>query len=202
MMDDRLQFCAALDTIQRDNHVIELRPVFPDGRYWQGIYDDRERLLDALVSMNRIEANAVYWTFNKLRDGLPVTNKLAPARKGGCVKNADVVRIRQIFLDYDGDRDAARELADKVQAHLSAKGWEAPILVSSGGGWYHFYAVDLDPAQAHIIKRLIADLKSRFDTERAQIDAKCVNPARIARVPGSYHRKDTPVMARIVGVAA
>jgi hypothetical protein len=186
MMDDRSQFRAALDTIQRDNPLIELRPVFPDGRYWQGIFDDRERLLDALVAMNRIEAHAVYWTFNRLRSDLTVTNKLAPVRKGGCVKNADVVRVRQIFLDYDGDRDAARELADNVQAHLAAKGWEAPILVSSGGGWYHFYPVDFD-------------LKARFDNDRAQIDAKCVNPGRIARVPGSYHRKDTPVMARIVG---
>ena len=45
---------------------------------------------------------------------------------------------------------------------------------------------------------MVGSLKSRFDLPDAIIDGKCVNPGRIARVPGSYNRKAIPRLARIL----
>jgi len=199
MTAEETQIRRALARIQHDNPLIELRPVFPDGRWWTGLFDDHEKLAAAILRLNSIKAVAVYWTFNKVSTRKTITNRLAPATRNSCITNAEVARIRWLFLDYDGSREATRALAREVEAHLSAKGWEPPEFIASGGGFYHFYPVDIPASQAHVIKQLVRQLKNRFDTPAATIDAKCVNAARIARVPGSYHRKDIPTMAKFVG---
>jgi hypothetical protein len=198
------QIQRALDVLQRDNPRIELRPIMRDGRWWHGVYDDHGKLAETVKALNGLEAEAVFWTFNRLSPTVAVTNKLAPCSKGsGGVHNRDVDRVRFIFLDYDAKpcREAARELATKVQTHLAARGWGRPILVSSGGGFYHFYPCDLAPSEARAFKPLVQSLNQVCRTPGAVIDAKCVNVARIARVPGTYHRKDDPVLARILEVA-
>ena len=117
-----------------------------------------------------------------------------------CIANKDIERIRWLFLDIDPkpSRQAAYALAAGVKAHLKVKGWAEPIIVDSGNGCYLYYPVDLASDQKGLIKKVVASLKARFDLPEAIIDPKCVNPGRIARVPGSYNRKASPRLARIL----
>jgi len=192
----------ALRVLHPEDRPIELRPIMPDGRWWTGLYDDRERLVATVEGLNEIEAIAVYWSVNPISPGLAerVTNHVGPAKKGMCVANKDIERIRWLFLDIDPkpSREAAYTLAANVKAHLKAKGWSEPVFVDSGNGCYLYYPVDIPPDQKALIKKVVGSLKARFDLPDAIIDPKCVNPGRIARVPGSYNRKDIPRLARIL----
>jgi hypothetical protein len=192
----------ALEVLHPEDRPIELRPIMPDGRWWTGLYDDRSKFVAAVKSLNEIEAKAIYWSINPISPALAgrVTNRVGPAKKGMCVANKDIERIRWLFLDIDPkpSRKAAYTLAASVKAHLEAKGWAEPVFVDSGNGCYLYYAVDLAPDQKGLIKKVVGSLKARFDLPEAIIDQKCVNPGRIARVPGSYNRKDSPRLARIL----
>jgi len=192
----------ALEVLHPEDRPIELRAIMPDGRWWTGLYDDRHKLVAVVQSLNEIEAPAVYWSINPLSPALAarVTNRLGPARKGMCIANKDIERIRWLFLDIDPkpSRQAAYALAAGVKAHLKAKGWAEPVVVDSGNGCYLYYPVDLAIDQKGLIKKVVGSLKSRFDLPDAIIDGKCINPGRIARVPGSYNRKASPRLARIL----
>jgi hypothetical protein len=190
----------ALDLIHANNRLIELRAIMPDDRWWTGLFDDREKLVESVALLNKVEAKAVYWTFNQIAPGRPVTNNIHPAHKGDCIANRDIERIRWLFLDIDpkGSRQAAFTLADNVKKHLAARGWGDPVFIDSGNGCYLFYPVDLAPDQKGLIKKVVASLKAKFDLPEAIIDPMCINPGRIARVPGTYNRKDHVRLARIL----
>jgi hypothetical protein len=193
---------AAVDVLHKANPLIELRPLMPDGRWWVGLYDDPEKLVRSILGLNAIEATAVYWSLNRIKPR-PATNSVGPARKNGCIGNADIDRIRWLFLDIDnkGDRAAVDQLAADVQKYLSAKGWQPPVGVDSGTGRYLLYPCDLPVTSAKMVKSVIKTLKERFDREGAIIDGKCANLGRIARVPGTFNRKGLPRLATL-GVAA
>jgi hypothetical protein len=190
----------ALELLHPDTRIIELRPIMPDGRWWSGYFDDRQALLRAVDGLNAIEAKAVYWSVNPILPTLAdrVTNKVGPAKKGCCTRNKDIERIKWLFLDLDSKGGATLDLAEKIRAYLSGRGWEAPHLISSGTGNYLFYPVDLHPQDAKIIKRVVKTLADRFDSEESIVDKKCANPGRIARVPGSYNRKDGAALCRFL----
>jgi hypothetical protein len=200
------EIARALELIHPDTRIIELRPIMPDGRWWQGLYTDRQKLAATIESLNQIEAVAVYWSINPISSTLAdrVTNCLAPARRGGCVANRDIERIRWLFLDLDnkGSREATFALAENIRAYLARKDWPDPHQISSGTGLYLFYPVDLTPDQSPMIKKVVKSLAAQFDTPEAIVDRKCANPGRVARVPGSFNRKDGATLCRFVGVAA
>jgi hypothetical protein len=195
----------ALELLHPETRLIELRPIMPGGRWWQGLYDDRNKLARTIENLNEIEAPAIYWTVNPISPALAdrVTNRLAPAKRGGCIGNKDIDRIKWLFLDLDnkGSREATLALAENIRNHLAGKGWPDPHQISSGTGCYLFYAVDLHPKQAPLIKKVVKNLAAQFDTKEAIVDKKCANPGRIARVPGSYNRKDDAILCRFMGVA-
>jgi hypothetical protein len=193
----------ALDLLHPTTKLIELRPVMPDGHWWQGLYDCREKLVRSILSLNEIEATAVYWTINSIAPTGRVTNRLAPAKKGQCTKNADIDHIHNLFLDLDpiGSRQAVEQLAADVEAHVTALGWPKALKIDSGRGIYLFYRVDLPPTEAKLIRATIHKLAARFNTPDAIIDTACANAARIARVPGTFNRKGQPRMAKILEAA-
>lgn len=201
MMNPETIVAEAVRTIHGDSAFVELRPLMPDGRWWTGLYDDRDRLVRSIVSLNDVEPTAVYWTLNQISPKLAerVTNRLAPARKSSCTKNADIERLRWIFLDIDlkGDPAAVVQLRDDVRQYLTTIGWDEPVSVHSGTGRYLLYRCDLPVSESPMIRQTVANLKARFDRPGAIIDPKCCNPARIARVPGSYNRKGSPRLAMI-----
>jgi hypothetical protein len=206
-MNEEAQVRAGLAELHSRHALIELRAVFPDDRWWNGLYDDREALIRSVLGMNGIEAKAIYWTINNISPALAsrVTNRMAPAVQGGCIANRDINNIDNLFLDYDskGSRAAVQHLASNVESYLNTLGWPAPLYMDSGTGCYHFYRVDLPASESQSIKTTIKNLAARFNTDAAIIDTKCGNPARISRVPGTYNRKSQPRMARILtGVTA
>lgn len=187
------QTARALELIHPDTRLIELRPII-GGRWWTGIFDDRQKLLSVAGSLNDLGATAVYWSVNPILPR-PATNRIDPATKGACVSNKHIERVKWLFLDIDpkasgGDgREAAFALAERVKGWLGGKGWAKPIHIDSGNGCYLLYPTDLPATESKLIRNTVKALRERFDTEGAIIDPKCVNPARIARVPGTYNRK-------------
>ena len=179
-----------MELLQAGNPVIEVRAIMPDDRWWSGVFDDHAAILKAVDFANDVEAPAVYWTFNRIR-GREVTNRIQPAKKGGCIANAHIERIRHVFLDIDnkGDRQAVIELRDELQDYLAVKGWDPPIRMNSGRGSYLFYEVDL-PGDTKMVRKIVNNLADRFDRVGAIIDRKCCNAARVSRVPGTFNRKD------------
>ena len=139
----------AIEIFHAGTHLVELRPRMPDGRWWSGFYDDREKLAPSIASLNAIGAVAVYCTVNPVSRTLAdrVTNRLAPAKKHGCTGNSDIGRIRWLFLDLDnkGSREATLTLAENIKTYLAGKGWDEPHLISSGTGYYLFYPVRSSP---------------------------------------------------------
>lgn len=191
---------AALSVIHAENPLVELRPIMPDGRWWTGLFDDKERLVQCVLGLNHIEATAVYWTLNSISPSLAhrVTNSVGPAKRGQCIKNADIDRIRWLFLDYDckGTFEDVEKLAGSVERFFQTlQPGEKPLYIRSGTGIYHLYRVDLPAGEKKFIRDTVNNLATRFDSAGAIIDRKCANPARIARVPGTFNRKARPIMA-------
>jgi hypothetical protein len=154
----------AVKTIHAGNRLIEIRPVMPDGRWWVGLFDDHEKIVESIVGLNKIGACATYWTLNAISASLSsrVTNTLAPAKKGGCVRNADIDRIRWLFLDLDNKGGSPAELAADIQKYLAAKGWGEPVRIDSGTGEYLLYPCDLPVSQSKTIRVVIKNLKARL----------------------------------------
>lgn len=185
----------ALELIQRDHELIELRALPPFDGWQSGIFDDRERLVHAVADLTWLGAD-VYWSHNRLHPQ-PATNRLSPGRG---IRNRSVASISNIFIDIDplypgGANDVAIAVADWLLPK-----WGEPIRISSGRGRYLFYPVDdIHPAHVTAIKSAVANLKSLFDCDAAIIDAKCTNVGRISRVPGSENQKSkAPTECRIL----
>jgi hypothetical protein len=94
----------------------------------------------------------------------------------------NVVRIRAVFLDADGQLslDQLRELEPEPNI----------IVESSPGHFQAYWLVDgLPVAQFEAVQRRIAE---RFGTDHV------IDPCRVMRVPGFYHKKGSPFRVHIV----
>lgn len=153
----------------------------------------------ALEWVARQGGQTVYWNVN------PVDPSLGrPARK------ADVTCRRWLYLDADpakpdahkddsatdDEKERARDLADRLYAHLSGLGWPAPVVTDSGNGFALLYRVDL-PANDHstaLVKGCLYHLAETVTCDGAAVDRKVHNANRLCKLPGSWARKgaDTP----------
>ena len=143
-------------------------------------------------------ARGVYYTLNPVR----------PTLGDKAAKNADILKRRWILVDVDPvkaepdasatepEKGEAWSVAGEVLDALTAEGWPEPVIVDSGNGYHLLYRVDLpnDTASGLEVRDLLKILADRHDTDRAKVDRKVHNAARIAKLPGTFARKgkDTP----------
>ncbi|GAB2660705.1 phage/plasmid primase, P4 family [Arenimonas aestuarii] len=121
----------------------------------------------------------------------------------GGQKDAEITRIRAVFIDLDlkdfkgsqEDCDRALRLAHEGRPDLDIpipEGWpHASAIVSSGGGGYHVYWFVDDCPVGHfpLIQRALA---ARFGG-----DTSCSNASRVMRLPGSVHQKQLPAAVKL-----
>ena len=89
----------------------------------------------------------------------------------------------------DAELGAALERARTITENLSARGWPAPILASSGNGYHLLYRINLPTDDAGLVQRVLAALADRFSDEGVAVDRAVHNPARITKIIGTVSRK-------------
>lgn len=188
------QVRCALSFMHCHNGRIELRPFDLDANRQSGIYTDRKRLVTDAADF---AGNAVYWTVNEIGPTIEATNRLDPARQGGCTQNRHIVRIRNIVLDFDpvrptgqpatdAEHKAAIDLAQVVKNEL---GLPAPLVIDSGNGAYLIFATDLDPSLVPIVRAFVEAISRKYSTPGVTIDSSVWKLAQLIRVPGTWNRK-------------
>ncbi len=100
---------------------------------------------------------------------------------GNGAKNENVLRVRAVFSDYDHDRLEPVYKAE-LEPHLI-------IQSSPGNHQVYWFCKDLPLDDFSGVQRRIAD---RFNCDSV------TDPSRVMRLPGFLHRKQDPVMVKIL----
>ena len=85
---------------------------------------------------------------------------------------------------------ASLELAIKIQAYLTERGWPEPIRLSSGNGTHLLYRGDRTSPKGSLWPVVLQHLSKTFSIEgEMTVDVKVANTARISRLPYILNRK-------------
>jgi len=148
--------------------------------------------------------SGVFMTINRIKDEHAELVKIACPPKS--IKNHHIDGYTTLFIDIDSERDhvdggkvcsndqeheAAIQAAESIRDYTDSQDWPAPMIVDSGNGAYLFYRIDLPntPESAELVKHVLETFAATFDSNAIHIDTSVGNPARIARVAGSFNRK-------------
>ena len=210
-----------LELLFKRGLLVELRAVgvdvvvSPDGRETShtesGIFDSAhlEDMIRAALSYEN-RARAVYFLLNPIDPDHPDIrrrrkNVMAKVGAGGGVSrghilcrgllliDADTIRAVKASSATDEEKAKTYEVILLVRAYLRACGFPDPVLADSGNGYHLLYRIDL-PAETDLVKKILAVLADRFDTDSVSIDTVVHDAARICKFYGSFARKgqDTP----------
>lgn len=190
---DKEQARRALELLVDPTHRVELRPL-PSARSVILPGNNIDALLEAADAAER-NGDTVYL----------ILNPVEPPEGVRACKDAHVPVRRWLFLDVDPERAdgfdkacasdeekaAAGALAASLAGWLADNAFPFPVQIDSGNGYYLLYPLDLpnDELTKALIKRLVKELKKRFDTALAAIDGTVVNASRLAKLPGTLNRK-------------
>lgn len=116
-------------------------------------------------------------------------------------KDADINRVRAVYLDFDR-KEFADDESYLAAVRFAASGRHASddprppnwpklsALIESGGGHHLYRLVGDCPVSS--FKPVQQALAARFSA-----DPSCVNPSRIMRLPGSLHMKGEPKLVKL-----
>ena len=145
-------------------------------------------------------SKGVYFVPNPV--GKKATNVVVPAKVGAGTADTDILERRFLLVDIDPVRPAdvsstmeeskdAWDRAMAVYQLLHDGGIRCPIIGFSGNGWHLNYPITLpnDDASRILIQSLLNGLNLRVGNERAKVDVKTFNAARIWKLYGTVSRK-------------
>jgi len=180
-----------------------------------GYFDGPEAFQDAARVLEKAKAPGIYFVLNPvLPDLLARANNrlIAAGRKGTTTSDRHVAAMRWVYIDIDPRRPAgisstdelasAVELRDRIHRHLVEERSvpEAGTVRALSGNGAHLLVrmPDLPPDESNalFVRRTLASLASRFDTDRVEVDRKTFNPARICKLYGTTARKGDDIPAR------
>jgi hypothetical protein len=172
-------------------------------------FDNAEEFADTASGLNDRDTgdevkSGVFMTINRIKD--EQAELMTKVDKPKSIKNHHIDGYTTLFIDIDSERDhvdggkvcsndqeheAAIQSAELIREFTDSQGWPAPMIVDSGNGAYLFYRVDLlnSPESIALINKVLESFAAKFDSDVIHIDTDVGNPARIARVAGSYNRK-------------
>ena len=153
--DIRSHILHAARTLFAPSQVVELRAIFKNGRVDSGYFDDFALLAESAAILDkRADVSGIYWTLNPVNPDClhRAKNRMrewASKSKGGATtSDAEILRRRLLFLDFDGagrpagisatrhELASAKEKARRVAQFLAGRKWEAPIAAMSGNGYH------------------------------------------------------------------
>lgn len=191
---------------------IEIRFIKTMNGIVSGIFETTEQGAESLaneVKRLELEKCSMYHTINIISDEYVNNfaaqykiNTLYPNTKK-TTSDANISRIRLIMLDFDPKRasgisstDAekakAKECMDSLITALTSENFPLPAYITDSGNGYNTYLmVDFPNDKEH--NKLIADfikiVHDKYSDDFVDVDQSTKNPARIAKVPGSWSTK-------------
>ena len=163
-----------------------------------GYFDDRERLADAILSIDGT-VSGVYLTMNPCRPALlaRAANRLQDHAKV-TTADKDIIRRRWLLLDFDpirptGISSTNHEHGRAFSAALGA--WDDlrgmsfpdPIVADSGNGAHLLYRVDFpnDSDATELIRGILAGVAASCAPDDVDVDLTVYNAARICKLYGT-----------------
>jgi hypothetical protein len=177
-------------------------------------YYDREHHAELLADLRRVlNASAAYIVINEVKpellarrcnraevisDKAPITGDKDIKRRRWLPIDVDSVRPSGVSAT-DAERAAAYEVAVNCDYCLWEKGYPPGIIADSGNGWHVLIPLNLPADDGGFVKRLLADLAAKFNTDRATVDTSVFNAARIWKLYGCESRKgdNCPALGRV-----
>ncbi len=114
-------------------------------------------------------------------------------------KDEDIDFITNIGHDidaHDGNPDSflkAQEVAIKIKDDCIDKGYEEPMIICSGRGFWvihHIYPLENNAENIKRVKHFGKIIKEKYEVEGIELDSSVYNPSRIARIPGTLNISD------------
>lgn len=179
------------------NSLYHLRQKTEDGWTSHNIRD-RNEAIDIALGLQ----DDVYYCPNRLKQSSH--DRLLNARtRGGnqlAEVNDDIEVYTVLVADVDpirtsgtaateGQRQAAREVAERIVAYFRDQFGVEPYLIASGNGYYAIAETGLPVSCRPLVKGWLQHLQAMFGNEHAQIDQAFEKPGQILRVPGTYNTK-------------
>ena len=191
----------ALEVLFEPGAVAELRAI-RNGKTAAGYFDDPEALAREAGKLDGQEYT-VYVTANPVDPALLARSQNRvkhPLRES--TSDRDILRRRWLLVDLDParpagvsatdeEKNAARERAREIYAHLHRSGWSEPVIGDSGNGYHLLYPIDLpnDPESLELVRGVLEALSFRFTDERVSVDTTTSSAARIWKLYGTTARK-------------
>ena len=206
-MSDVRRIAVYLERFVRPGTVTELRAL--GGRsILHGFFDSSHIDLMAQCAVDlQSSSKGVYFVPQPV--GKPATNVVVPAKSGSGTADTDVTHRHWLLVDIDPVRPAdcssthdesnhAWQVAMVVYQLLHDAGICRPVVGFSGNGWHLNYPIDLpnDEDSRVVIQTLLHGLNVRAGNEKAKVDTKTFNAARIWKLYGTISRKGEPTEER------
>lgn len=195
------------ELFKQGKKLVEIR-IIGDKKTFSGYYKNIENLIRDVEQ--HTDCN-VYFTIGNLEEavyGRPQCESLKQNVKNSTT-DAEVISRDFVFLDFDcahagvagiNSTDAEKKLAHRkavdVYRFLIDNGFNNSIIpVDSGNGTHLYIPCRLkgSPENDEMIKRFTLALSMLFSDENVKIDEKIFNRGRIAKLPGTYSRKGSPL---------
>jgi hypothetical protein len=201
------------EVLLADGAVAELRALnVPQGRgrtaTVRGYFNDVDKFVAAAALLDEQGASGVYVTLNPVLPALlaRACNKVVAYAKN-TTSDDQVLRRRFVLIDCDPVRPSgisasdeekarARDVAERIQAFLAERGFQARIFGDSGNGFHIIIAVDLPADDEGLVRQFLDVLARRFDTLEAKVDRTVFNSSRITKVFGTMARKGDSIEDR------
>ena len=113
--------------------------------------------------------------------------------------DAHIARREWLLLDFDpprptgtnstdAEKAAAHQQAEECRDELTAMDWPAPTVIDSGNGYHLRYHIGLpnDAAAHELVRSVLRSPAGRY----SMLDVTNHNAARVAKLPGTWARKD------------
>lgn len=190
------------DVFKNGNQLVEIR-IIGDNMTFSGYFTSAEKLVKAILPYEKFN---IYFTVNAIDPSCygRAQHDVIVKKPKNTTSDAEIIGRDWVFIDLDAVKIAGinatdeqveftKQKANEVYKFLINQGFNPPVVVFSGNG-VHLYlkcALKINEENNNIVKRFIQALGMLFSDENVDIDAKVFNPARIAKVAGTYSRKGT-----------
>jgi hypothetical protein len=212
---DPAEIARALPLLFVPGQVVELR-ILRDGKFKRvdsGYFDDfglLGRAIYAAAKPSAEPAAGIYYTLNPVNPAL-LARAHNRVQAGAKFTTTDVDILERAWLlgDIDPTRpagisatneehEAALELGREMIFDLTEAGWPRSLLCDSGNGGYSLSRIKLpnDDRSRLIVEKGLAALARRYNNEKAGLDVKVFNAARIIRAMGTVNRKGDDTLER------
>lgn len=204
---EKLEVFKTLETFfpQGCNRLIEIRAINPNikGDIWSGYFYDYDEVWNAI---QRFDATYnLYFVINDIDGRCNAMSQMGRMLRGvTTTQDKDIVSREWILLDIDTEKNhlsisstndewqAARMKAHEVRNYLLNLGFSEPVVCSSGNGLHLLFKVDKwvnSDSNNSVVEKFLKSISALFSDEKAEVDVKVGNPARITKLYGTVAKK-------------